>query len=104
MTQLARFFAHLKAVDSRNSGDLERESVMIWCMPGELVPFKVSADELAAALPTIESDSRSLWPDVPPELAAFRLLSIHMMEHAESGKPRGERGYQLQSGLFVPWS
>jgi hypothetical protein len=99
--RLERFIAHLISVDDRNTID-RSGGIRVHGMgdPPNAAIFLVSRGALEARLPTLVDGGAAIWHGVDPETAAFRLLSIHMMETVDSLEPH--RAYRLTIDGFVP--
>ncbi|MBF0817134.1 hypothetical protein E4U02_11975 [Microbacterium paludicola] len=82
-----RFVQHLRAVDSRNSGDREGGRLVVFEEGSSRhASFLTSADDLRRRLSTLSDDALSIWPETTSETAAFRLLSIQLEEILSTGK------------------
>lgn len=103
-SDLRRFADLLLAIDPGTTADFQAETATLRLPSGGTASFWLPATELAAALASLGPAGNELWPEAPTDLAALRLLSIHLAEHAESRQPLGARGYQLKSGRFEPWN
>lgn len=86
MNALTRFADHLRAVDHRNTFDSENGVILVYGEGSDQhAQFEVTEQSLSARLKALEEDARLVWPDVDVEVAAFRLLSVHLMEQVETG-------------------
>lgn len=76
-----RFGAHLRAVDPRNSADESLHPFVVFAEGSERsARFHVGRPALAARLRALTPSAALVWPDAEPDMAAFRLLSVHLLE------------------------
>ena len=86
MSTLERFVDHLRAVDHRNTFDSERGVIVVFGEGSDRnAEFTITDQSLGARLSALEESGRLIWPDVDAEVAAFRLLSVHLMEQVDTG-------------------
>ncbi|WP_058235031.1 hypothetical protein [Devriesea agamarum] len=82
-----RFVQHLRAVDSRNSGDYETGRLTVFEEGSSLhAIFLTSPADLQHRLSMLSEDALRIWPESTSEIAAFRLLSIHLEESLSTGR------------------
>ncbi|GAA3663782.1 hypothetical protein GCM10022202_27050 [Microbacterium marinilacus] len=87
-----RFVQHLRAVDGRNSGDRESGRLVVFEEGSPRhASFLTTTDDLGAHLSALAEDAQLIWPEATSELAAFRLLSIHLQESLSPGGPDPRR-------------
>jgi hypothetical protein len=104
---LDRFFDHLRQRPNLLAD--ARRGRVLWPLidraerANERVEFSFTEAELRVALQQRQAAAISLWPEVPAEVAAFRLLYTSMMECAESDRSRTVRRFRLENGAFLPW-
>lgn len=86
MSTLERFIDHLRAVDHRNTFDSERGVIVVFGEGSDRhAEFTITDQSLGARLSTLGESGRLIWPEVDAEVAAFRLLSVHLMEQVDTG-------------------
>lgn len=102
---LERYFEHLRqrpGVDAdASTGRVLWPAIDRGERADERVEFLISEPELRVAIQEREHTAGSVWPDIPRELAAFRMLYTNMMECAESERSRTTRRFRLTNGEFV---
>lgn len=83
----ADFVAHLLDVDRRNSYDADSRRARVYVLPSDdaCAVFELDPEDVVARLLHLESEVGSLWPEVPLDVRARRLLSIHLMECVREG-------------------
>lgn len=83
----ADFVAHLLDVDRRNSYDADSRRARVYVLPSDdaYAVFELDPEDVVARLLHLESEVGSLWPEVPLDVRARRLLSIHLMECVREG-------------------
>lgn len=81
-SQTERFIHHLLQVDPRNSYNPQSHQARVFLQSGtdESALFHLDPEAVTAYLEKLTIDAASLWPEAPPDLRAFRLLSLHLME------------------------
>jgi len=97
---LERFLDHLHAVDPRNHGDPATGEFVVWGADQRHAVVHLEPSEFERAISERALQAKALWPDAPPELAGFRLLSIHLIEEIDSGAPPASR-LRLRGGEIV---
>ncbi|MFK4731628.1 hypothetical protein ROT00_18200 [Agromyces mediolanus] len=97
---LERFLDHLRAVDPRNQGDLDTGEFVVWGADQRHAVVHLDPSELERAVSERALQANGLWPDAPPELVGFRLLSIHLIEEIDSGPPPASK-LRLRNGEIV---